>query len=800
LEKVGYLFESQLFTRETISFLVAFSCTHSTAIYFVEEERTFVRVKIRVTGIVQGVGFRPFIYRIAVKNELKGYVRNRGDAGVEIFLEGRKDDIERFLRDLKEEKPPLAQIYEIITLPLKGERLHKSFTILKSSEEIEFSGSIIPPDVAICDDCFKELRQPENPRYKYFFITCTNCGPRYTIIERLPYDRENTTMRNFSTCSFCDKEYRHTWNRRFHAQTVACPKCGPRVYLTTKKGEAIEHEYPILEAGNLLSEGFIVAIKGYGGFHIATTTIKEEALIRLRNVKHRRQKPFAIMVKDLETLKSFSEVSDKEAELLASYAHPIVLLNKSEEYYLSDLIAPSLHNIGVMLPYTGLHHMLFDGVDDPAFVMTSANPPNQPIIKDDDIALEKLSATVDYFLFHDRQIAHRCDDSVVRLHNNRQVFLRRSRGYAPAPIKLREKTDRCTVGLGGELNNTGCVLLGDKAFISQHIGDVENIETEDFLGNSVEHLIRLTNSKVEAVACDLHPKFVTTGLAQNLAVENGWQLIQVQHHYAHIAGLMAEHHVKEIIGVCCDGYGYGVDGEAWGGEILFCTQKPVGFERLAHLQKQPLIGGDLATRHPLRIAAGILHKKVDVQKWLLQNKQYFPHGEEEVQVILHQLDNKRKILQTTSCGRVLDAVAAVLGICYERTYEGEPAMKLESAAIEGRDVLEIEAMTNGNVLDTTQLLLETFENKDDYSQADLAYSAHAYLAKGLAALAIEKAAENKVKTVGFSGGVACNEILALMMRKIVEASGLKFLAHDVIPPGDSGLSFGQAVVASFSEF
>jgi hydrogenase maturation protein HypF len=757
-----------------------------------------VRTKIRVTGIVQGVGFRPFIYRIAVKNDLNGYVRNRGDAGVEILVEGREENIKKFLRDLKEKKPPLAQIYEIITLPLKGKNKYEAFTILKSSEKAELSGSVIPPDIAICDECLKELRDRENPRYEYFFITCTDCGPRYTIIERLPYDRENTTMRRFPMCNFCKSEYTNPLNRRFHAQTVACPKCGPKAYLTTEEGELIENKDPIREAGRLLSEGLIVAIKGYGGFHVATATTMDKPLVRLRRVKHRRQKPFAIMAKSLEAVESFAEVGAEESELLTSYTRPIVLLNKSEDYYLSDLIAPDLHNIGVMLPYTGLHYMLFDKVEEPAFVMTSANPPNQPIIKDNDEALRRLRDTVDYFLFHDRQIAHRCDDSVIRLHRSHQVLLRRSRGYAPAPIILREKGKRCAVGLGGELNNTGCVLLGNKAFISQHVGDVENVETRDFLENSTKHLIRLTNSKVETVACDLHPKFTTTKLAQDLAEENGWQLIQVQHHYAHIAALMAEHNVKEIVGVCCDGYGYGLDGEAWGGEILFCTQDFPDFERLAHLQKQPLIGGDLATRYPLRVTMGIVHEKVDMQRWLLQNQQYFPHGEKEAHIILHQLEKRSKIIETTSCGRVLDAVAAVLGICYERTYEGEPAMKLESMAIKGKDSLKLEPVISGNVLDTTQLLLEIFENRENQSKADLAYSAHAYIGKGLATLAIEKALEKDVKTVGFSGGVACNEILALIMRKVVEASGLRFMVHEVVPPGDGGLSFGQAVVAGFS--
>ncbi len=755
-----------------------------------------VRVKVRVTGIIQGVGFRPFIYRIAVKNGLKGYVRNMGDAGVEILLEGTEKAVNSFLKDLKEKKPLMAQIHEVITTELGGENEYTDFKIYESSKKAELYGSVIPPDIAICDECLKELRDKDNPRCDYFFITCTDCGPRYTVIERLPYDRENTTMRDFPMCSFCQSEYTDPLNRRFHTQTVACPSCGPKVYLTTCEGELIPSKDPVREAGKLIAEGFIVAVKGYGGFHVAAATTRDEPLVRLRQVKHRRQKPFAIMARDLETIKSFAEVSPKETELLTSYTRPIVLLEKSADYYLSDLVAPGLHNVGVMLPYTGLHYMLFDNVNEPAFVMTSANPPNQPIIKDDGEALKTLGNIVDYFLFHNRRIAHRCDDSVMRLHGEKQVFIRRSRGYAPAPIILKEKAGKCVLALGGELNNTACILLGNKAFISQHIGDVENIETRDFLENSAKHLIHLTNSKVDAVACDLHPKFTTTRLAHELAEQNCWQLVQVQHHYAHVATLMAEHNIAEMVGVCCDGYGYGIDGEAWGGEIILGSRNSSEFKRIAHLEKQPLIGGDLAAIYPLRMAAGILHKNVNVEEWLMQNKQRFPHGENEIQLILQQL-NRGRSLETSSCGRVLDAAAAVLGVCYERTYEGEPAMKLESAALGGKDVLKLNPIIKGDILNTTEMVLQIFENREKHTVVDLAFSAHVYLAKGLATLAIEKALENDVKVVGFSGGVASNEIFTRIMREIVEAAGLRFLVHEVVPPGDGGVSFGQAVFGGF---
>ena len=760
-----------------------------------------MRVKINITGIVQGVGFRPFIYRTAVKNGLAGYVRNRGDAGVEVLLEGNAQNIQNFMRDLTAEKPPLAQIDQIKSTPLSGEQEYSQFTIYKSSQEAELSGSIIPPDIAICNQCLAELRDPKDPRYEYFFITCTNCGPRFTIIERLPYDRENTTMREFPLCGFCQKEYNDPANRRFHAQTVACPACGPKAYLTTNNGEPVQAEDPVRMAGKLLSEGNVLAVKGYGGFHIASSTLREEPLLRLRTTKHRREKPFAIMAKSLEAAKSFAEVYSKEQELLTSPARPIVLLNKSSNYNLSQLVAPNLHNVGVMLPYTGLHYMLFDQVSDAAFVMTSANPPNQPIVKDNDQALKTLGGTVDYFLFHNRDIAHRCDDSVMRVHGNRQVFLRRSRGYAPAPIRLKQKSKRCVVGLGGELNNTSCVLFEDKAFISQHIGDVENIETRSFLQEATNHLQHLTNCHAEAIACDLHPKFTTTILAQEMAEIGSLSLVQVQHHHAHAAALMAEHGLDEIVAVTCDGYGFGLDGQAWGGEILHCTRQSAEFKRVGHLEAQPLLGGDLASRYPLRLAAGMLSKAgVNVEPWLLQNSQHLPHGKTEAKVIVDQLKKGAGIVETTSCGRVLDAVSAVLGLCYSRSYEGEPAMKLESAALAGKDALNLKPALHGDILDTTYMLRAIFDSIGKVSTANLAYSTHAYLSKGLASIAVEKAKAQGAKAVGFSGGAACNQILAELMRAVVERAGLRFVVHESVPAGDGGVSLGQAVVAGFSGF
>jgi hydrogenase maturation protein HypF len=758
-----------------------------------------LRVKVNVTGIVQGVGFRPFVYRTAVKRGLMGYVRNRGDAGVEILLEGTKDAIDNFLLYLQEQKPPQAQIHEVIKAVLEGKNEYAKFSIIQSSEELEQSGSVVPPDSAICSDCLRELRDPSDPRFDYFFITCINCGPRFTIIERLPYDRENTTMREFPLCGFCKREYDDPLNRRFHAQTVACPPCGPKAYLTTQDGSAIDVADPVREAGKLLSEGSIIAVKGYGGFHISASAVKEAPLVRLRKAKQRHAKPFALMARSLDAIESFSEVNSKEKELLTSTARPIVLLNKNSAYNLSELVAPDLHNVGVMLPYSAMHYMLFDGITDQAFVMTSANPANQPIVKDNDEAVRILGDAVDYFLFHNRRIAQRCDDSVTRVHANRNSFIRRSRGYAPAPIMLKQKAKRCVVGLGGELNNTSCILNGDKAFISQHIGDVENVETRNFLQQATQHLTRLTNSKIDTIACDFHPKFTTTNLARELAEKNGWKLIQVQHHHAHVAALMAEHNVDEIVGIACDGYGYGIDGSAWGGEILHCSKGSASFSRLGYLEPQPLLGGDVATRYPLRIAAGILSKETNIEDWLMHNARYLPHGETEAHLILSQLKTQSSP-KTTSLGRILDATAAILGICNERTYEGEAAMKLESAAVKGKDVLGLTSVIRGKTLDTSKMLLSVYENREKFSRNDLSYSVHAYLAKGLASMAAEKAVACGVGAVGFTGGSAVNSLLSKLMRDVVEAAGLHFLVHEAVPSGDGGISLGQVVVGGFSQF
>jgi len=437
--------------------------------------------------------------------------------------------------------------------------------------------------------------------------------------------------------------------------------------------------------------------------------------------------------------------------------------------------------------------MLFQRAKEPAFIMTSGNPPDEPIATGNSEALKKLGPEVDFFLLHDREIAQRCDDSVVRVVGKNTMMIRRSRGYAPAPIYIKAQVDGCVLGVGGELNVTCCLLTQKKAFLSQHIGDIETPDTLQFLKRTIRHLSKLTRSEITNVACDLHPGFQTTRLAFEIGEKSELPVIKVQHHHAHIAKLMAENDVDEVVGIACDGFGYGQDGKAWGGEILHCSSNR--YERIGHLQEHPMPGGDLATKHPLRMVASILYDAEDIEDWLGSRAAYFPHGEKEIEIVLAELEHK-KGPYTSSCGRVLDALSALLGICYSRTYEGEPAMKLESTAAHGKDTLKLHPRILGGILNTRLLLEEIYKRRDSLPVADLACSAQSYLAGGLAELAILGAERIGVRTIGFSGGVAYNEQIALAIRDYVQKHEYRFIMHNKVPSGDAGISFGQAVVAS----
>ena len=597
-----------------------------------------MRASITVTGIVQGVGFRPFIYRTAKDQKLRGFVRNRADAVVEIVLEGEKERIEAFLQVLRNEKPPLARLDNVQVDFSEKEAGLSDFKIEASSQTRSKSGSVIPPDIAICNDCLTELKTPTDRRHGYFFITCTNCGPRFTTIVSLPYDRPNTTMSDFPMCANCRTEYTNPMDRRFHAQTIACAVCGPKVALLESAGSPVNTTDPIREAGKLLNEGKVLAIKGNGGFHLASSTLQDDPIKRLRRSKDRRNKPFAVMARSMESTLTFAKVRTSERTMLESYIRPIVLLEKAERFSLSSLLSPGLDSIGVMLPYTGMHWLIFDSASDPALIMTSANAPNEPIITENERAVKSLGDVADYFLVHDRAIAQRADDSVIRCVGETPTLIRRSRGYAPAPIILSTPTKTKVLALGPELNVTACMMLENKAYLTQHIGDTETVETSKFLDDAITHLEKLVGFAPETVACDLHPKFTTTRMAERISQDRNIPISRIQHHHAHAGSLMAEHAVDEIVAIVCDGFGLGYDGEAWGGEILACHGSDV--RRAAHLEKQPMLGGDLATRYPARMVAGILRDEPTIGDWLKANASNIPHGEEEVAIILQQIERK----------------------------------------------------------------------------------------------------------------------------------------------------------------
>ncbi|AEH24337.1 carbamoyltransferase HypF [Pyrococcus yayanosii] len=750
--------------------------------------------RIKVQGIVQAVGFRPFVYRIAHAHNLRGYVRNLGDAGVEIVVEGREEDIEAFLRDLYTRKPPLARIdrLERKEIPPQG---FDRFYIEKSSQEGEGGNSIIPPDIAICEDCLRELFDPANKRYMYPFIVCTNCGPRFTIIEDLPYDRENTTMKEFSMCDFCESEYKDPLNRRYHAEPVCCPVCGPSYRLYTNDGQEITGD-PLKKAAKLIDKGYIVAIKGIGGIHLACDATREDIVAELRRRTFRPQKPFAIMARDLETVKSFAYVSPEEEEELMSYRRPIIALRKKDPFPLPDNLAPGLHTIGVMLPYAATHYLLFHHSKTPVYVMTSANYPGKPMVKDNEEAFKELREIADYFLLHNRKILNRADDSVVRFVDGKRAVIRRSRGFVPLPIEIPFEYNGLAVG--AELMNAFGIAKGGKVYPSQYIGNTSKVEVLEFMREAIAHFRRILRVKeLDLIVADLHPSYNTTKLAMEIANELNVEFLQVQHHYAHVASVMAEHGLEEVVGIALDGVGYGTDGKVWGGEVIYLGYEDV--ERLAHIAYYPLPGGDIASYYPLRALMGILSKVYDVEELEGIIRGYCPraieslkYGETEFKVALGQLVRGINVAYASSTGRVLDALAVLLNVVYRRHYEGEPAMKLESFAMKGKNDLKLEVPVEGKTIKVEELFVDVLDLLEKASPADIAYSVHIAMARTFAEVAVEKAREFGVKAVALSGGVAYNELITKTIRKIVEANGLRFYSTYEVPRGDNGINVGQA--------
>lgn len=757
---------------------------------------------------MQGVGFRPFLYNLATRHGVVGYVRNLGDAGVEVHIEGDRNRIEGFIRELRTKSPPVCQVADLqVELTGCSENFHE-FTIYASDRRRPSSGSMIPPDIGICQQCVDDVLDQKSRWYSYPFTCCASCGPRFTAVFDLPYDRDRTNMMSFPMCPSCCEGYEDPKDRRFHAQGICCSSCGPKIRLYDRTGAPAEESQALKEASHLLDEGEVLGVKGIGGIHVAASATQDKPLLKIRMRKRKPFQPFAVMSRDIDRVREFAHVSDLEAQLLQDWRRPIVALRKLPNNSLSDQVAPGLDTVGVMLPYTGIHLLLTHHCESPALVMTSGNISGLPMAIGNDEAIHQLSDVVDYFLLHDRGIISRCDDSVVRVLGSIPTFIRRSRGFVPTPIDVPVTAQSDVMGVGAELRTVGSVLHGSQCYLTQHIGDVDNLETMIFLQDALQHMLRLTGVSCEdlIVVHDAHPRYLTSKMAKDLSEKWNGRTLSVQHHHAHAASLMADNTIppdESIVAIAADGVGYGTNGEAWGGEVLVASY--ADFERVGHLTKQPMPGGDMCTRFPLRMCAAVLAEHLDdnnVRSILLSKKGRGSLGEADLDRMEAQLKSGVTVTWSSSTGRVLDAMAAGAGVCLERTYEGEPAMRLESVAAAGsaaslisiRDLI----VRQGRVLtvDTTRLLLEALLAIGRISVSDACASFQHALAKALAGIAISVAKERGIRQVGITGGVAVNASIVETTRQCVEEEGLVFLQHGRVPPGDGGISLGQAVVAA----
>jgi len=754
-------------------------------------------VKISARGVVQGVGFRPFVYQLATKYNLKGWVCNTsGDVKIEV--EGNRRDIEQFLLALEEQAPPLAHI-EAITATYHPPVNYQSFDIRQSITE-EGQYQLVSPDIATCPDCLSEIFDPDDRRYRYPFTNCTNCGPRFTIIRDIPYDRANTTMQRFRMCPECRREYDDPLNRRFHAQPNACPVCGPKLELTDAQGKPIITADALSTASQLLKQGKILAIKGLGGFLLAVDATNEAAVMRLRRRKQRPFKPLAIMAASIEAARQYCHISAAEEALLTSPHSPIVLLRWQDSSDISPAVSPNLKYLGVMLPYTPLHHILLRETGLP-LVMTSGNLSEEPIAKDNDEALTRLAGIADYFLMHNRDIYARYDDSVTMVESDNIQLVRRARGYAPSPIHLPFNA-KPILGCGAELKNTFCLTRDRHAFLSPHIGDMENIETLEHFQQTVELYQQLFRIKPHFVAHDMHPDYLATKYARKLADRSAdIRLCPVQHHHAHIASCMADNSINTpVIGVAFDGTGYGADGNLWGGEFMVADYRQ--FTRMGHFEYLPLPGGEQAIKKPYRIAIGYITALLGADA-LTQNLPFLEQVDPlEIDIIKKQVAQKLNTPYTSSCGRLFDAVAALTGIRGEIGYEGQAAIELEMTAYEeiaNADHYPFSITRQGSlkVIRLKTLLAAIIRDlQNGTNQATIAIKFHNSLAKIILALCQIIRDNSSLSLVALSGGVFQNRLLLRKTTGLLAANGFEVLTHHQVPCNDGGIALGQAVIAN----
>jgi hydrogenase maturation protein HypF len=752
-----------------------------------------VRKEILVSGIVQGVGFRPYVFRLACERRLTGAISNTA-AGVTIEIQGPGDAVEDFLRHLPAEAPPLAHITGIAVreIPCNGDHEFQ----IEASRRGEPVNTLISPDVALCEDCRRELFDPNDRRYRYPFINCTNCGPRFTIVRDIPYDRPLTSMAVFRMCPECQAEYDDPRNRRFHAQPNACWECGPRVELWQNDGTPIATKDPIADAAARLREGAVVAVKGLGGFHLAVDATNTGAVGLLRERKRRVEKPFAIMVPGLEMAEQLCEVSAAERRALESIPRPIVLLARRHPSPIAEEVAPCNRYLGVFLPYTPLHHLLLEAGKFSALVMTSGNLCEEPIAIDNQEAVRRLTSLADFLLVHDRDILLRCDDSVVRVFEGRTRLLRRSRGCVPVPVFLEQDVPPI-LAVGGELKNTVCLTNGNHAFLSQHIGDLENLESYRFFEQAVEHLQRILEIEPKVVAYDLHPDYFSTKWALS---QKGMQLVGVQHHHAHIASCMAENHLEgSVIGFALDGTGYGTDGQIWGGEVLIASYHD--FERAAHFDYVPLPGGAAAIREPWRMAVSYLQHHFGRDFLKLDIPYVQKLNPNATELILRMTERGVNSPLTSSCGRLFDAVSALSGGRQQVNYEAQAAIELEMAMSDTADEcaypLDLRDQGNGWIVDTKPMFQAIVEDlRRDASVGIISRRFHDGLVLGLARLAELLRKKTSLNRVCLSGGTFQNAYLLAKLSARLKSAGFEVFTHSEVPAGDGGLSLGQVLVAA----
>ncbi len=755
-------------------------------------------IQIIVQGIVQGVGFRPFVYRLAWKMQLRGTVANSSN-GVVIELQGTKKAIATFCSRLQNEPPPISRITSITIKEISVQKQRSEFIILPSLQA-EKANTQISPDIGLCSDCIRELFDRRDRRYRYPFINCTNCGPRFSIIKTIPYDRPNTSMDVFTLCPQCEREYHDPLNRRFHAQPNACPTCGPSLSWHDEDGHLIAASDCIGDCAKALKAGKVVAIKGLGGFHLAVDATSISAVATLRERKHRKEKPLAIMVRDLEQAREYCLISEQEGELLSSHRAPIVLVEKQNNTIPAENLAPGIGILGLMLPYTPLHHLLLaDPNCPPALVMTSGNLSGEPICTGNDEALARLHGLADYFLLHNREIVTRVDDSVVRIMGGKARMLRRARGYTPEPLLLAHQTKN-VLGCGAEMKNSFCIVRNNEAFISQHIGELTNPQALDFYTESINHFQNILETDFQIVTCDLHPDYLSTRFCEKLPQP----CKQVQHHHAHGAAVMAEHGLDgPVLAVIFDGTGYSDDGTVYGGEWYLADRR--GYTRLAHLSLLPLPGGDVAAGEPWRMAMAMLYMAAGTNAL---DRQRLPEALLQIDtgkrtVITQMMTQKINCPLTSSCGRIFDAVAGLLGLCLMADYEGQAAMQLEhQAAMAGVDQRTnrynpaLEDKEGVLILDSRPLILQIVEDlQQDVAIPVIAYGFHQWLLDGSIEILRQLRQQTGLDTIVLGGGSFQNKLLLEGITTGCIDGGFSVFSSEQVPAGDGGIALGQAYAA-----